>query len=112
MLRWISSNNKNLELGVGNWEMGINIPNSQFPTPISLLLKPQYHTIDAITESGWGRTIFENVTKMGLAATALHFGSFHAMAIVWQIDNALLGNRLKKTGPSAAAVKFGIALEQ
>ena len=52
------------------------------------------------------------MSKMGLAFSALDFGSFHAEGIVWGVDDAFFVDRFKKAGPSTAAVKFGIALEQ
>ena len=52
------------------------------------------------------------MTKMCFTFSALHFGSFHAEGIVWGVDDAFFVDWFKKAGPSTAAVKFGIALEQ
>jgi hypothetical protein len=52
------------------------------------------------------------MAQVGFAATALHLCSTHSMAIIWGINNALFFNGLKKTGPSTATVKFGVAFKK
>jgi hypothetical protein len=72
----------------------------------------EHHPVDAITQMGGRRTVVKDMAKMGFAAPAFHFGSFHAMSMIRQIDDAALADGLVKAWPAASAFEFGIASEQ
>lgn len=56
--------------------------------------------------------IIKNMPQVGAAAFTDHFCSLHAQGIVFLVNNAVGFQRFKKTGPSAAAGKFGVGPEQ
>ena len=66
------------------------------------------HGVDAVTEACWWRPVVENMPQMGFTAAALYFGTLHAVGIVRRIDYAGFADGLVKTGPAAAAFKFGV----
>ena len=61
---------------------------------------------------GWGRTIVENMSEVGLAASAHHLHAVHAVRMIFGIDHAVGRNRLKEGRPSATAFKFTVAVEE
>ena len=75
-------------------------------------LKIQYYPIDTIAETCRRRTIFKDVSEVGLASAAFHLRPVHPMTMVGQIDDAALGDRLVKARPAAAALEFSVAQEE
>jgi hypothetical protein len=52
------------------------------------------------------------MAEMRFAARTNYFGTFHAMRIIGTVNNAVFPDRLKKTGPAAAACKFSIRFKE
>ena len=75
-------------------------------------LEGENYTVDAVTQSGWGRAVIENMPQMCFTATTLHFGPAHTMGIIRGVDNAGFGYRLVKARPSTATVELGITHEK
>ena len=72
--------------------------------------KSQCGGIHAITQPCWPRPIGKNMTKMGVAESALYLRAHHPVGNIFLFANVLVRDRLKKTRPSGAGVEltFGI----
>ena len=76
------------------------------------LLEVKHHTVYTIAETSWRRAVVKYMTQVRFASSALYFGAIHSMGMIGRINDTALADRLIKTGPTAATLKFGIAPEQ
>src|SRR5208282_3827287 len=76
------------------------------------LLEIEDHPIYAIPEPGRRGAVMKNMTKMRPAAPAFHLRPLHPISLIRQIDDTAFADRLVKTWPAAAALEFGITLEE
>jgi len=71
-------------------------------------------TVDAVPEPGWGRTVVEDVTEVGVTSPALDLHSPHTMAIVCLLRHVInlvaATTRIfqggTETGPTTASLKL------
>jgi hypothetical protein len=79
---------------------------------IRVLLERERGGIDAETQAGRGRSVFEDVTQVAVATRAENFGAFHPVTVVGVGDDIFLGDRLEKAGPAGAGIEFGFGRKQ
>src|SRR5947209_5666937 len=63
--------------------------------------------VDAITHPALvGGAVVEKMTEMGIAFAAADFGAFHSERAIRCFGDVALLDRLRETGPAAAAIEF------
>ena len=75
-------------------------------------LEVEDDAIDAVAQSGGWRTVVEDMSEVGFAPSAHHFGAVHAIGVVGRVNDTAFTNRLVEGRPATAAFKFGIAYKQ
>ena len=67
--------------------------------------------IHAISFSGWGGAVIEDVAQVGAGLAVDDFPSFHAVAIVFDEADCVGGDRREETGPAGVRIEFGFRAE-
>ena len=68
--------------------------------------------VDAVPKTGGRRSVFEDVSQMGVTAATDDLGSHHEVATIRMLFDVLKRRRRPEAGPARAGVKFGIGAEQ
>lgn len=79
---------------------------------IALPLKSHCTTVHAIALSGGGWAIWENVPQVAATFPTGHFCPNHSERFVHMVFYRTFGNRLEKTRPATARVKFSVGFEK
>src|SRR6185437_11295463 len=69
-------------------------------------LQVQRRGVHAVAHTGWLGAVFEEMSEVGIAFGAPHFGSHHPMSCVAVFDDRILPEGLKKAGPAGGGVIF------
>ena len=69
--------------------------------------KVQGHAVDAIPQSRWWWSIFEDVPEVASTSVANDLHPSHAMAQIHPLIDAIGTCRLVEAGPATAALEFG-----
>ena len=81
-------------------------------TPSRLRIELQRGGVDAVPQTGWPRTVTENVAEVRVARGAEHLRANHAVTAVDLFVNALNGDRACEARPSAPGIELRVGVEK
>lgn len=76
------------------------------------LLEAQTGGVDAVSQTGRTRSVWEHMTQVAMACGAKHLDTGHSMAAIDSLDDLALINGIIEARPTAPAVKLLATGEQ